>query len=130
MFPILNPPPSSPPVPSLWVVPEHQPQASSIMHRTWTGSQLACYETICSKGVDMKILRTLLIALPWTSYLVSLKFLLLIFVRTTIYKQIHPKSKYLLNIKHTVSASSSYIAVMTRTFIFLNALELELSLNT
>lgn len=78
----------------------------------------------------MKIPRTLLIALPWTSYLVSLKFLLLIFVRTTIYKQIHPKSKYLLNIKHIVSARSSYIAVMTRTYIFLNALELELSLNT
>ena len=37
MFPILNPPPSSLPVPSLWVVPVHQPQASSIVHRTWTG---------------------------------------------------------------------------------------------
>ena len=37
MFPILKPPPSSLPVPSLWVVPVHQPQASSIMHRTWTG---------------------------------------------------------------------------------------------
>ena len=32
-----HPESSSLPVPSLWVVPVHQPQASSIVHRTWTG---------------------------------------------------------------------------------------------
>ena len=42
-----EPPPSSFPIPSLWVVPVHQPQASSIMHRTWTGNLFHIWYYTC-----------------------------------------------------------------------------------
>ena len=37
VFLILNPPSTSLPLPSLWVISVHQAQASYIMHQTWTG---------------------------------------------------------------------------------------------
>ena len=51
MFPILNPPPSSLPVSSLWVVPVHQPQASSIVHWTWTGDSFHIWYYTCFNAI-------------------------------------------------------------------------------
>ena len=51
VFPILNPPPSSLPVPSFWVVSVHQPQASSIMHQTWTGNLFHIWYYTCFNAI-------------------------------------------------------------------------------
>ena len=51
MFPILNPPPISLPVPSLWVISVHQPQASSIMHRTWTDDSFHIWYYTCFNAI-------------------------------------------------------------------------------
>ena len=41
------PPPTSLSIPSLWVIPVHQPQASCIMHRTWTGDSFHIWYYTC-----------------------------------------------------------------------------------
>ena len=50
-FPILNPPPTSFPVPSLWVIPVRQAQASCILHRTWTGNSFLIWYYACFKAI-------------------------------------------------------------------------------
>jgi len=51
VFPILYPPPSSLPIPSLWVVSVHQPQASSIVHQTWTGDLFHTWYYTCFNAI-------------------------------------------------------------------------------
>ena len=60
VFPILNLPPTYFPIPSLWVVPVHQPQASCILHGTWTGDlylilYYACFNAILPNHLPLPI---------------------------------------------------------------------------
>ena len=56
MFPILNPPPTSLPIPSLWVIPVHQPQASCILHWKWTGDSFLIWYLHVSMQYDYCVL--------------------------------------------------------------------------
>ena len=51
VFPILNSPPTSLPIPSLWVILVHQPQASCILHRTWTGDSFLIWYYTCINAI-------------------------------------------------------------------------------
>ena len=51
VFPILNLPPTSLPIPFLWIIPVHQPQASCILHQTWTGDSFLIWYYICFNAI-------------------------------------------------------------------------------
>ena len=51
VFPILNPPRTSLPVPSLWVISVHQPQASCILRWTWTGDSFLIWYYTCFNAI-------------------------------------------------------------------------------
>ena len=53
VFPILNPPPSSllPSRTIPWVIPVHQPQTTSIMHRAWTGDPFHMWYYTCFNAI-------------------------------------------------------------------------------
>ena len=50
-FRILNPPPTFLPIPSLWVIPVHQPQASCVLHQTWTGDSFLIWYYTCFNAI-------------------------------------------------------------------------------
>ena len=51
VFPILKPPPTYLPIPSVWVIPVHQPQASYILHQTWTGDSFLIWYYTCFNAI-------------------------------------------------------------------------------
>ena len=51
VFPILNHPRTSLLIPFLWVIPVHQPQASCILHRTWTGDSFLIWYYTCFNAI-------------------------------------------------------------------------------
>ena len=51
VFLILNPPPTSLPIPSLWVIPVHQPQASCILHWAWTCDSFLIWYYTCFNAI-------------------------------------------------------------------------------
>ena len=50
-----EPPPTSLPIPYLWVIPVHQPQASCILHRTWTGDSFLIWYYTCFNAISQII---------------------------------------------------------------------------
>ena len=55
VFPIPNPPLSTLPISYLWVVPVHQPQATSVMHQTYSFKQLVLLQSLKTyKDIPLK----------------------------------------------------------------------------
>ena len=51
VFTTPKPPLSSLPIPSLWVIPVHQPRASCIMHQNWAGDSFHMWYYTCFNAI-------------------------------------------------------------------------------
>ena len=70
IFPILTPPPTSLPIPSLWVIPVHQPQASYILH--WTFASFIAGPQKSNINLEIIYIAVWYVLANWTKKMVLL----------------------------------------------------------
>ena len=130
-----HPEPSSLPIPSLWVVPVHQPQASGIVHQTWTGDSFhiwyyACFNAILPNhptlSLSHRVHKTVLYIC--VSFAISHTGLSLPFSKFHIYVLVYYIGVFLSGLLHSVCILNTHLFILKITnhfnwFSFISVLQ-------